>query len=150
MSIGSLCSAPAVTIGETTSLIEAAQVMLREHVGSLVVVKASNGKQLVCGMITDRDLALALAGSLNPQTTQVKQVMRSHPTTIRGTDGIYETVLKMKDAGVKRLPVVDDFGALVGIVSADDLIGLLARELSSLSKITDVQIAKEQGHHLIT
>lgn len=145
MSIGSLCKAFVTTIDEEVSLAEASKRMQENHVGSLVVVKTFDGKLIPCGIITDRDLALALGSTPAPQHLQVKQLMMAHPIVASASDGIFDTICKMRDHGVKRMPVVNDAGALIGIISADDLMSLLAQEFFNLAKISETQLKKERG-----
>lgn len=145
MSIREICVKDVITIKPGASLAEASRLMSENHIGSLVVVENSNGGQKPTGMITDRDLALAMDSASKPQDLEVSQLMRSHPITATIEDGIYETIQKMRKEGVKRLPVVDKTGALYGIVSADDLMNLLSREMSGLSEIREVQVSNEKG-----
>jgi CBS domain-containing protein len=60
--------------------------------------------------------------------------------TVRENEGVFQTIQLMRAKGVRRAPVVDKEGALIGIVSADDFINLLAEELSELAKL----ISREQ------
>jgi CBS domain-containing protein len=86
------------------------------------------------GIVTDRDLALALgADGVNPQAP-VESVMTKPVRTIPDGAGIFAATQCMRDAGVRRLPVVDKEGRLAGIVTFDDLIRLLGRELYNLSE----------------
>jgi CBS domain-containing protein len=102
--------------------------MEAHNTGTVVVVE--NGRPV--GMITDRDLALELgARGKSPQTAVVK-VMATPVETIYEKEGIFAATKVMKDAKVRRLPVVDNEDRLVGIVALDDLIKLLGRELGNL------------------
>ena len=113
--------------GETLS--SAARRMRDNNVGTLIIVE---GRKPV-GIITDRDLALALgAEGASPQTT-VQCVMTTPVRTIPNGAGVFAATQCMRDAGVRRLPIVDQDGYLVGIVSLDDLLRLLGRELANLT-----------------
>jgi CBS domain-containing protein len=126
MSIESVCKKEVATIEPTATLSRAAEIMNQKHVGSLVVVQSHNGHQIPAGIITDRDLALTLGSSSpKPQDLLVQQIMRSQPLVARAGDEIFETVTKMREHGVKRLPVIDQSGSLIGIVCADDLTSLI-------------------------
>ncbi len=144
MSIGSICSTFVATVEEEATLSEASQRMRENHVGSLVVTKPYDGRQIPCGIITDRDLALVMGTSPNPQNLHVKQLMRAQPIVIAASEGVFETMVRMRENGIKRLPVVDEGGFLVGIVCADDLLSLLAKEFSFLARIGEVQTRHEQ------
>jgi signal-transduction protein with cAMP-binding, CBS, and nucleotidyltransferase domain len=89
--------------------------------------------QIPVGIVTDRDLALTLAVEAISPEVQVEQVMTAPVRTIPNGAGIFAATQCMRDAGVRRLPIVDDNGNLVGVVSLDDLMSLLGRELHNLA-----------------
>jgi CBS domain-containing protein len=108
--------------------------MRENHVGSLVVVAKVGTPGLPIGMITDRDLAVGvMALGLDPEKTLVEAVMRPRIALLRETEGLGRAIALMRAEGVRRLPVVDADGTLVGVLAADDLIELFADELSSLA-----------------
>ncbi len=103
---------------DTMSIMECAQKMAREEVGSLVIEQ--NGK--VLGIITEQDLARkALAKGLDPKTTKVSELMTKKVHTIGPDQDIYEAVLKMGKEKIKHLPVVEQ-DKLKGIISYKDII----------------------------
>lgn len=148
MSVKDVCTEKVITVEPSANLAEASKLMAENHVGSLVVVETYDGKKIPAGMITDRDLALAVGTTAKPGDLKVSQLMRSQPVTIGATDGIYEAIEVMETSGVKRLPVVDDTGALVGIVCADDLASLISHESAKLTKISELQAMREAGIRL--
>jgi CBS domain-containing protein len=145
MPIGSVCNTYVVTVSQESTLAEASRIMQSTHVGSLVVTKKWDEKEIPVGMITDRDLALAIDSSSNPRLLRVSQIMQEGPVVVHKEDGIFEATVKMRENGVKRIPVVNDDGSLYGIISADDLLDLMAAELSNVAKIQEVQGARERG-----
>ena len=107
-----------------------AKLMQEHNVGAVVVVE--NLKPV--GIVTDRDLALALgARGISPQTP-ITRVMTSPIETVCRDDGIFTVTECMMEHGVRRLPVVDDDGVLVGIASLDDVLRVLSRELTNLAE----------------
>ena len=99
------------------------------HVGCVVVVREAR----VVGILTDRDLVLrVMAEGRDPLETRVEDVVTYDPSTLDRTDGIETALRLMRERCVRRLPIVDRDGRVVGIVTADDLIVLLSRELSDL------------------
>jgi signal-transduction protein with cAMP-binding, CBS, and nucleotidyltransferase domain len=117
-----------VTVLPCESLSSVARAMDQHNVGAVVI--AENRKPV--GIITDRDLALQLgAHGVSPQTPVVK-VMTSPVQTVARDDGVFDTTQAMMELRVRRLPVVDDDGELVGLVTLDDLLRVLSGELSSL------------------
>jgi CBS domain-containing protein len=96
-------------------------------VGSLVVVRGDD----VVGIVTDRDIAVRGVGKGRGSTTHVRAVMSEHPVTIQGSADIFDAYRLLKDAGVRRLPVLED-GDLGGIISVDDLLVALVLELGAV------------------
>lgn len=117
-----------VTGAPTESLASVARAMEEHNVGAVVLVE--NHKPV--GIITDRDLALRVVAHGLPPQTPVKNVMSTPVHTAYRDDGVFDTTQLMMDAGVRRLPVVDDTEELVGMVTLDDLLRVLSRELSNL------------------
>jgi CBS domain-containing protein len=119
---------PVLTAVPRDPLGVVARIMEQHNVGAVIVVE--NHRPV--GILTDRDLALALgAGGATPQTP-IAQVMTTPIETIAAGDGVFQATSVMRDHNVRRLAVVDDDGELVGIVTLDDLLRLLSRELSNL------------------
>jgi len=142
--IGTVCSrAVAFTTREAT-VGAAAKLMRENHVGSIVVVEQMNGgKRLPVGIVTDRDLVVeVLAPGLDAETITVGDIMAAELVTVRENEGLLETMEIMRYKGVRRIPVVDDAGQLIGIASIDDLLEVLAEEMTELAKI----VAREQAH----
>ena len=143
MPIGDICQRDVVFVERDMPLIDAAQLMRTHHVGALVVVDDEKGKRMPIGMLTDRDIVVAVvAAQVDAQTLNVGDVMMDHLISAKETEGVWETIQHMRSAGVRRVPVVQKDGALVGIVAIDDLLGLLAAEMNDLAQV----IAKEQTH----
>jgi CBS domain-containing protein len=145
MSIKNLCKTKVVTIEKNTTLKDASQLMRQKQVGCVVVTEGFTGKETPVGIITDRDIALALGASVQTENLFVSHLMLYHPITVRVQDGIFETIVKMRENGVSRLPVINDDGTLYGLVTSHDILSLLAEEMRSLAKISEIQIKKEQG-----
>jgi CBS domain-containing protein len=117
-----------VTVIPEDSLQTAASLMEQHNVGAVVVVE--QGKPV--GILTDRDLALDLGARGTPLRTTVVRVMTTPVETIGNKDGVFAASAAMREARVRRLTVVDDDGRVVGIVTLDDLLRLLSRELANL------------------
>ena len=130
MSLGAVLSRRPVTVGPEESLSKAARLMEQENVGAIVVVQ----QHRPVGIITDRDLALAICLHGATPRDPVQKRMMSPVDTIRDVQGIYDATQKMMQLAVRRLPVVDEEGRLVGIVSLDDLLALLSRELRNIAE----------------
>jgi CBS domain-containing protein len=111
----------------------AAQRMEKEGVGLLVVVRGGRP----AGVLTDRDVALQL---LAEGGDRVADAMNRHPWTVRSDAPLRDAVALMARRGVRRLPVVDAAGHSIGVVAADDLLRLLAREIDGLAEVAAAQL----------
>jgi CBS domain-containing protein len=129
MSLSTMLARKVVTTAPQDSLADAARLMEQHNVGAIVITE----RKKPIGIVTDRDLALAaLVRGFSPDD-HIQTVMGWPVATIDEHEGIFNATQRMMELGVRRLPVVNDFGHLVGIVSLDDLLLLLGRELHNLS-----------------
>jgi len=140
MTIGTLCAKPVARIRRDATVADAAMLMRASHVGDLVVVDGPEGQSPV-GMITDRDIVVEVIGQgFAPAQVPVGSVMSTPVLSLREEDGLLEALEQMAARGVRRAPIVDRHGRLKGLVSIDDVVPLLARELAKIS----VLIRREQ------
>jgi CBS domain-containing protein len=147
MTLGELCNRNTIFTTRTSSAAEAAQLMREQHVGDLVVVDEKSGRQVPVGIVTDRDLVVEIiARGVDANTVTVGDVMSADLVTARETDGLYDTMQRMRAKGVRRVPVVDAGGALVGIITVDDFLDLLAEELTALARLVSREQAREHLH----
>ena len=136
MPVGEICNREVVVAERTTTIVEAARIMRRYHVGDLVVVDEVQGRRVPVGMVTDRDLVVEVIAREQPfASCTVSAIMSATVVCVPETAGVIEAIQLMRSHGVRRVPVVDAGGALVGILAADDLLDLLAEELSALGRI---------------
>ncbi|HET9577997.1 MAG TPA: CBS domain-containing protein [Usitatibacter sp.] len=151
MTIGEICTREVVYVGSNESAGDAARLMREHHVGSLVVLEPPEAGGKPVGVITDRDLAVGIVAlSLDAERTPVEAVMRPGVTCIREDEGLGRAVTLMKSVGVRRLPVIDAKGALVGIVTADDLLELVAEEISGLAGMVGREFRRERDERVAT
>ena len=120
---------PVFACAPATTLVAAAREMGEHNVGSLVV---TDDDDRILGIVTDRDIALAIGRGTAPDATVDK--ISTHSVVTIGSDAdIHEAAALMGSRGVWRLPVADRSGRAVGMVSLNDLFGYLADETRSLS-----------------
>lgn len=144
MSVGQYCNRHVITTDSATEIREIARIMRHHHVGTVVVVERRGDKDYPIGIITDRDLVVeVLAQNLSPETVTVSDVMSNQLITAREDDNFWRMLDRMSAKGVRRLPVVDDDGALVGILTVDDILTALAVGLSDMTRLVQREIAKE-------
>ena len=128
-----LASTIVAVVEPETSALVAAQLMRRHHVGALVVVDAKEKSRPV-GIITDRDLVLALmAEGLDPAIFTAGDIMSVEPVLATPQMDLMDAVDRMRSNGLRRLVMVDDEGRLIGIATMEDLLDVLTQELSALT-----------------
>ena len=117
------------------SLREAALVMRNRHVGSLAVVDPEEPVRRPLGILTDRDIVVAVIAvpGARPEGIRVCDLMQTRLAAVRESDGVLEAVDAMRAHGVRRLAVLAADGGLAGVVSADDVLRVLAAELGRLA-----------------
>jgi CBS domain-containing protein len=116
--------------------LDVAQIMRHSHVGDVLVVDQPNGKKVAIGIVTDRDLVVqVMAAERDPLTTTAADIMSTGLITVGERSTIHETAELMRFKGVRRIPVVDEDGGLLGIVTLDDLLTEIGEELALLGKV---------------
>ena len=141
--IGTLTSTVVAVVEPDTTALMVAQLMRQCHVGALVVVDAETRSRPV-GIVTDRDLVLELiAEGLDPAVFTAGDIMTVDLLTCHVNTDTAQAVQLMKTRGVRRLILIDDEQRLVGIVSMEDLLGLMAQELTELVSGLSLARARE-------
>ena len=142
MPLGEICNREVVFITREGSIRDAIGLMRNHHVGAVVIVDEIQGRRMPVGVLTDRDIVLELlAKDVELGRVSAGDLMSRELLTAREEDDILDTIKRMRSAGVRRLPVIDGKGCLTGIVTVDDLIGLIAEQLTDLTRL----IANEQS-----
>ncbi len=144
MNVGEICSRIVVVAESGTPVQQAAKLMRDHHIGALVVTEGSAGDRRPVGIVTDRDLVVeVVAADVDYRTLTVGDIMSERPATLKETAGLFEIIAQMRGSGVRRLLVVDANEHLLGIVAMDDLLPVLAEELSSLAQAIKVEQRRE-------
>jgi len=143
MLLGSFCVMDVVTCLRSTTASEAARLMRERHVGDLVVVDEEADAPAPIGLVTDRDLVVEVMGrGLDPSRTTVGSLARTPVVIARDDEDSTDALERMRVNGVRRLPVVNAHGRLVGVVTADDLIVRMAESMHALTEV----MKRERGH----
>lgn len=120
-----------VSAQPNTSLAELANLMDDRRVGCVII----ETEREPAGIVTDRDLALRVIGDeKDPSGLTAKDVMTEAPYTAEADDGVFELCAKMREHGVRRMPVIED-GELTGIITLDDLMVLLDDEMHNITEV---------------
>ncbi len=139
-----LASREVVTVPSTATLRQCAQAMRAGHVGSLILVDAGSARPL--GLVTDRDIILeAVAVGLDVDTMTAGDIATRPLATVRDEDELVEAMARMRECGVRRLPVVGVDGHLCGIVALDDIVAAVAEHATSIVSVIAAEKAKESA-----
>lgn len=142
MTAGRICSRVVATASPRETIRVAAGRMAENEVGTLVVVE-SDGVTRPIGIVTDRDIAIrCVGGRLDPDSTPVSRMMTSPVATIEEHTTIEEAVSRMAVTSARRLVVTGDDGKLVGILSLDDILGMITGEASAVGRLLGKQVPR--------
>lgn len=146
MTVGEICKRNVVYVQREVTVQAACRLMRHYHVGSLVVVDERNGStRTPVGIVTDRDVVIEVdAMELDARTITVGDIMSGNLATATENQDVLETITLMRQRGVRRMPVVDDDNRLVGIVTVDDLLGVLASKLDHISRLVTFEQRRER------
>jgi CBS domain-containing protein len=117
-----------------TPAIRIAELLRDEEVGSVVIEEA--GRPV--GIITDRDIAVAVADHEDISGLEASDLMTEDPVTIEGDAEAVELPEKMAETHARRIPVVDD-GKLVGVATLDDVVATTGEELEDIAEVIEAQ-----------
>lgn len=142
MVIKHICSKQVITIDRDRTLMEAAHRMRESHVRDLVVVETRANKEIPIGILTDRDIVIAVvADSIDRfHAILVGDVMSFELVTAREDESLTDVLERMGTTGIRHIPVVNSNGELTGLLSFDDVICLIASLMRDLATL----IASEQ------
>jgi CBS domain-containing protein len=128
-----------------TPLVDAARLMKDENIGVVPVVESSDSRHLV-GVLTDRDIAIrAVAEGRDGATTSVGHVMSTDIHTSAPDDSVNDIMALMGSEQIRRIPIVDERGDVVGIIAQADIV-LEANDNKKAEKTVE-KISEPSGKH---
>jgi signal-transduction protein with cAMP-binding, CBS, and nucleotidyltransferase domain len=143
MWVDNICSRSVAFIGINSSARDAAWKMNEAQTGTLIVIAQNEAKPI--GILTDRDLVLkVLARGASAEAVCVGNVMTRDVGTCRYDDDLFEAAQTMRRYGVRRLPVLDENGLVMGLITADDIYAALATHMRELWQA----LARERLHEM--
>ena len=147
MTIGEICNREVIVIQRDETAQEAAKLMRQFHVGAVIVIDKPNGRAVPVGMVTDRDLIVeVMATELDETVITVGDIMVPDIFTVKENTEMHEAIELMRRKTIRRLPVVDDAGELIGILTLDDALQWLSESLLDLAKLVKYEQKKEVRH----
>jgi len=114
-----IMSSPPITAGPMTPIEEVAKIMYENKIGSVLIV-GNDGK--LEGIVTERDILFAAANDKVGKGLPAYMIMSENPITATPSTLLIDAIKKMREANVRHLPVVDEDGRPVGIISLRDVI----------------------------
>ena len=146
LNAGEICNRIVVVAERTMTVVGAAQRMREQHVGCLVVVDETASGRVVIGMLTDRDIVTGvIAKAVDPAQLRVEDVMTTHVVTVQESTAFAELLAAMRRKGLRRLPVTDAKGALVGLVTLDDLLEIMAEQMRAVVQAIQSEQRRERN-----
>lgn len=140
MNVGDICSHRVISVPIGTSLTDAVAQMYGERVGTVIVTRSVAGHAVVAGILTDRDIVHAQLGRVADfSQLSIADTMTLSPLVVLASEDGGEVLQKLRARGVRRAPVVDEFGVPVGLISVDDLLQHLAKQIGGLAAIVASQ-----------
>ncbi|MFB6267635.1 MAG: CBS domain-containing protein [Halodesulfurarchaeum sp.] len=124
LSAADVMSAPVETVTASTTLRTVAERMTETGVGSVVV---TNEADEPTGIVTRTDLVAAIAADDVSTSDPISRYVGGSLETVRRDTDLQDVAARMREAGIKHLPVVDEAGVLVGMVTTSDLLGYVSR-----------------------
>jgi CBS domain-containing protein len=121
-----------VAISPESNILEACKLMKENNVGCVIVQE----RKKVCGMLTDRDVALKVTGdNRDPRQTKVREIMSRNPVRIQVDSDLQHLTNLMRVHHVRRVPVVDGVDEPMGIVTMDDVLARMSAEFCDLGNV---------------
>ena len=144
MKIGDVCNRLVIDVTEDEPVRRAAELMRKYHVGTLVVTSFGDEQRAPTGIVTDRDIVVeTTASGIDPDEVTVGDIMSDKVVLASEDDEVPDVLEMMRKKGIRRLPVVDRQGALVGILAVDDLLQICAENLGAMAAIVGGQRRQE-------
>ena len=146
MQIGEICTREVVCTSADTPVAAAAKLMRQYHTGDVIVTRNDGGgRRVPLGIVTDRDIVLSVvAPEIAPTALTVGDIMGQELVTAGEEEDVFDTIQRMRNKGVRRMPIVDSDGVLAGIVSIDDIIEVLSEEMTELARLISREQLREQ------
>jgi len=137
MLIGDVCKRSVVCAPREATVLTAASLMRQHHIGDVIVVDRADAERMPIGIVTDRDIAVkVVASGMDPAEVTLGEIVRwGELVCVQETSTTGETLDVMHACGIRRVPVINAAGVLVGVISIDDILPRLSRELHEVAEL---------------
>lgn len=137
MNLSEMFQSDVITVEPEATIEHVVHKMKHDNVGAVVVTDDG----IVMGIVTDRDIAFKLALNEAKPGTPINEIMTKDVITIWDDQGVFNATQYLLGHKIRRLPIIDRSNHLVGMVTSDDLLVLLARELFNVTKAIEPALA---------
>ena len=132
MLVGAIMSTNPVTVERDHTVLHVARLMRERHIGAVVVVDEDGCPE---GILTDRDIAVRAFQSPDPGSVPVDKIMTRNPYSAGEDTLIFDLLREMARRKIRRVPILDSDGTIIGMVSMDDVILILTTELGNVAEV---------------
>ena len=148
MRCGDICQRETIVVSRHENAGQVAKLMREKDVGTVIVVEGEVGVRRPIGILTDRDLVMeVMASDLDQACVSAEDLMEPDLLTCDEGDDLPETLKRMRERGVRRIPVVDGSGYLAGVLSVSDVMEVLAGEIMEVARLGSGQGSKVHCQH---
>jgi CBS domain-containing protein len=148
MNVADVMTRAVTYVTEDTSLAEVARTMRKDHVGDVVVTRGAEPGNRPVGILTDRDIVIQVVAEDVPLSSLTAgDAMSRELVTVEETASVVAAVSQMGQHGIRRLPVTDREGQLIGLLSMDDVLAQLGVLLDNIADVVRFQQQIEEEIH---
>lgn len=122
-----------VTATKDTAVEELSRLMQDEGLGNVII--SEQGEPV--GIVTERDIALTVGKTIDVAVLTAEDIMSWDPITVHEDVSVMDLCVTMADGQLRRVPVTDDDGTIVGIVTADDVVATLGDMLGDAASVIE-------------
>ena len=145
LNAGEICNRVVTVATRKMTVTQAAQRMREQHVGCLVVVDEAGAGRVVTGILTDRDIVTSVvAKGMDPAKLHIEDMMTAEVVMALEQDSLADLLALMRRKGVRRIPVATPNGVLLGLVTLDDLLEILAEQLRTVVMAIESEQMRER------
>lgn len=138
MKVSNLCTREAVTVNASAQIRDVARLMCEERIGAVVVTATPDETPVAVGILTDRDIVCAqLDHAADFAQLRVGDIMTGDPLVLNEETSVEDAIHRLRNRHVRRAPVINSSGKLVGVLSLDDLLAHLAGSLRALARAVE-------------
>jgi CBS domain-containing protein len=139
MALSQIMTKEITALPGSASVIDAAKFMTDMNVGSVIVMDGTKAT----GILTDRDIVTkVMSAGKDPSTTKIRDIMTSPVATISVDKDIADVTHTMSDYKVRRCPVVDASGKIMGMIAFDDILISLGQEMQDIAGVLKSELGK--------